>query len=148
MVTLNGALNRETRPRASSPLPPTLEAYARNFTIPTARSRPKTVARCNHNASTRKSLAPPETPPRHHQQAPNSARPHHQGGAGSTLLSKRSTAILPKCSLPIDGRLLYQSSYGFASGQIHRRSEGTLLPSSGEPKVSNPWNNVQRKDSI
>jgi hypothetical protein len=31
---------------------------------------------------------------------------------------------------------------------IPRRSQGTLLPSSGEPKVSNPWNNVQRKDSI
>jgi hypothetical protein len=35
-----------------------------------------------------------------------------------------------------------------ASGQVSRRSQGTLLPSSGEPKVSNPWNNVQRKDSI
>jgi hypothetical protein len=50
--------------------------------------------------------------------------------------------------LIVDGRLSYQSSYGFASGQIPRRSQGTLLPSSGEPKVSNPWNNVQRKDSI
>jgi hypothetical protein len=49
---------------------------------------------------------------------------------------------------PVDGRLSYQSSYGFASGQIPRCSQGTLLPSSGEPKVSNPWNNVQRKDSI
>jgi hypothetical protein len=48
----------------------------------------------------------------------------------------------------VDGRLSYQSSYGFASGQIHRRSQGTLLPSNGEPKVSNPWNNVQHKDSI
>jgi hypothetical protein len=27
-----------------------------------------------------------------------------------------------------------------ASGQVTRRSQGTLLPSSGEPKVSNPWN--------
>jgi hypothetical protein len=35
-----------------------------------------------------------------------------------------------------------------ASGQVSRHSQGTLLPSSGEPKVSNPWNNVQRKDSI
>jgi hypothetical protein len=50
--------------------------------------------------------------------------------------------------VPVDGRLSYQSSYGFASGQIPRLSQGTLLPSSGEPKVSNPWNNVQRKDSI
>jgi hypothetical protein len=48
----------------------------------------------------------------------------------------------------VDGRLSYQSSYGFASGQIPRRSQGTLLPSSGEPKVSNPWNNVQRKYPI
>jgi hypothetical protein len=47
-----------------------------------------------------------------------------------------------------DGVYSYQTSYGFASGQIPRRSQGTLLPSSGEPKVSNPWNNVQRKDSI
>jgi hypothetical protein len=48
----------------------------------------------------------------------------------------------------VDGVYSYQRSYGFASGQIPRRSQGTLLPSSGEPKVSNPWNNVQRKDSI
>jgi hypothetical protein len=48
----------------------------------------------------------------------------------------------------VDGVYLYHSSYEFASGQIPRRSQGTLLPSSGEPKVSNPWNNVQRKDSI
>jgi hypothetical protein len=27
-----------------------------------------------------------------------------------------------------------------ASGQVSRHSQGTLLPSSGEPKVSNPWN--------
>jgi hypothetical protein len=29
-----------------------------------------------------------------------------------------------------------------ASGQVSRRSQGTLHPSSGEPKVSNPWNNA------
>jgi hypothetical protein len=28
----------------------------------------------------------------------------------------------------VDGRLSYQSSYGFASGQIPHRSQGTLLP--------------------
>jgi hypothetical protein len=50
--------------------------------------------------------------------------------------------------LYVDGVYSYQSSYGFESEQIPRRSQGTLLPSSGEPKVSNPWNNVQRKDSI
>jgi transposase InsO family protein len=50
--------------------------------------------------------------------------------------------------LDVDSRLSYQSSYGFASRQIPRRSQQTLLPSSGEPKVSNPWNNVQCKDSI
>jgi hypothetical protein len=48
----------------------------------------------------------------------------------------------------VDGRLSYQSSYGFASGQIPRHSQGTLLPSSGERKVSNPRNNVQHNDSI
>jgi hypothetical protein len=37
----------------------------------------------------------------------------------------------------VDGVYSYQTSYGFASGQIPRRSQGTLLPSSGEPKVSN-----------
>jgi hypothetical protein len=48
----------------------------------------------------------------------------------------------------VDGVYSYQSSYGFASGQIPRLSQGTLLPLSGEPKVSNLWNNVQHKDSI
>jgi hypothetical protein len=51
-------------------------------------------------------------------------------------------------SFPVDGVYSYQTSYGFASRQIPRRSQGTLLPSSGEPKVSNPWNNVQSKDLI
>jgi hypothetical protein len=32
-----------------------------------------------------------------------------------------------------------------ASGQVSRRSQGTLLPSSGEPKVSNLWNIVWHK---
>jgi hypothetical protein len=48
----------------------------------------------------------------------------------------------------VDGVYSYESSHGFASGQIPHHSQGTLLPSSGEPKVSNPWNNVQCKDSI
>jgi hypothetical protein len=48
----------------------------------------------------------------------------------------------------VDGVYSYQTSYGLASRQIPRRSQGILLPSSGKPKVSNPWNNVQRKDSI
>jgi hypothetical protein len=67
-------------------------------------------------------------------------------------LEERNTKNIIKIrmleEMGVDGRLSYQSSYGFASGQIPRRSQGTLLPSSGEPKVSNPWNNVQRKDSI
>jgi hypothetical protein len=50
--------------------------------------------------------------------------------------------------LVVNGVYLYQTSYGFASGQIPCCSQGTLLPSSGEPKVSNSWNNVQRKDSM
>jgi hypothetical protein len=101
MVTLNGALNRESdAPRVPPPSPPTVEAYTRNFTISAASSRPKTVAHCNYDASTRKSPTPPETPPRHHQQAPNSPRSHHQDSAGPTLPPKRSTTILPKRSLP------------------------------------------------
>jgi hypothetical protein len=37
---------------------------------------------------------------------------------------------------------LYQSSFRLASGQVSRRSQGTLLPLSGQPKVSNPWNKL------
>jgi hypothetical protein len=39
--------------------------------------------------------------------------------------------IPPMTRHPVDSRLSHQSSYRFASGQIHRRSQGTLLPSSG-----------------
>jgi hypothetical protein len=35
-----------------------------------------------------------------------------------------------------------------ASGQVSRRSQGTLLPSSGEPKVSNPWNKCVTQELI
>jgi hypothetical protein len=35
-----------------------------------------------------------------------------------------------------------------ASGQVSRRSQGTLLPSSGEPKVSNPWNKCVTQETI
>jgi hypothetical protein len=101
---------------------------------------------------------------------------HRQGaeGEGRLLASRRvsflapgAAGVAPECakgpggrrargnlgprelsSPAVDGRLSYQSSYGFASKQIPCRSQGTLLPSSGEPKVSNPWNNVQCKDSI
>jgi hypothetical protein len=37
------------------------------------------------------------------------------------------------CDHAVDGRLSYQSSYGFASGQIHRRSQGPFFP-----RVVNP----------
>jgi hypothetical protein len=35
-----------------------------------------------------------------------------------------------------------------ASRQVSRRSLGTLLPSSGEPKVSNPWNKCVTQNLI
>jgi hypothetical protein len=35
-----------------------------------------------------------------------------------------------------------------ASGQVSRRSQGTLLPSSGEPKVSNPCNKCVTQNLI
>jgi hypothetical protein len=34
----------------------------------------------------------------------------------------------------VDGVYSYQTSYGFASGRIPHRSQGILLPLSGEPK--------------
>jgi hypothetical protein len=40
----------------------------------------------------------------------------------------------------VDGIYSCSSSSGLASGQILCHSQGTLLPSSDEPKVSNPWN--------
>jgi hypothetical protein len=55
--------------------------------------------------------------------------------------SRAHPETVPRPVEPIDSVYSYQTSYGFASGQIPRRSQGTLLPSSGEPKVSNPWNN-------
>jgi hypothetical protein len=72
----------------------------------------------------------------------------HQTGPTLTTIDRAlgRARVMPWAA--VDGVYSYQSSYGFASGQIPRRSQGTLLPSSGEPKVSNPWNNVQRKDSI
>jgi hypothetical protein len=63
-------------------------------------------------------------------------------------MSVRKINMLRSYLLIVDGVYSYQTSYGFASGQIPRCSQGTLLPSSGESKVSNLWNNVQRKDSI
>jgi hypothetical protein len=35
-----------------------------------------------------------------------------------------------------------------ASVQVSRHSQGTLLPSSGEPKVSNPWNKCVTQNLI
>jgi hypothetical protein len=71
-------------------------------------------------------------------------------GTGQCVYEGMSLKILPSLSMRmfVYGVYSYQTSYVFASWQIPRRSQGTLLPSSGEPKVSNPWNNVQCKDSI
>jgi hypothetical protein len=71
----------------------------------------------------------------------------HKKAILDRILIACSPAKAPEKRL-VDGVYSYQTSYGFASGKIPCRSQGTLLPSSGEPKVSNPWNNVQRKDSI
>jgi hypothetical protein len=73
---------------------------------------------------------------------------NHKKAIQDWILIACSPATAPRKKGLVDGVYSYQSSYGFASGQISRRSQGTLLPSSGEPKVSNPWNNVQHKDSI
>jgi hypothetical protein len=56
-----------------------------------------------------------------------------------------NTRILPTATATRPTRLLLTvNSYikfrlRLASGQVSRRSQGTPLPSSGEPKVSNPW---------
>jgi hypothetical protein len=73
---------------------------------------------------------------------------YNQWQVGKYLTQKHLKVGPPLLLEIVVGRLSYQSSYGFASGQIHHRSQETLLPLSGEPKVSNPWNNVQHKDSI
>jgi hypothetical protein len=80
---------------------------------------------------------------------------HFSSGALGFKGRSRRRAVIRVFTAPswwhrriVDGRLSYQSSYGFASRQIPCCSQGTLLPSSGEPKVSNSWNNMQRKDSI
>jgi hypothetical protein len=77
---------------------------------------------------------------------------HHTSCASLGLWTKKQGHHSSPASAPtwaiVDGRISYQSSYEFASRQIPHRSQGTLLPSSGEPKVSNSWNNVLRKDSI
>jgi hypothetical protein len=57
-------------------------------------------------------------------------------------------SLLEGYGADVDGVYLYQTSYGFASGQIPRRIQGALLPSNGEPKVLSPCKNVQCKDSI
>jgi len=84
----NGAPKRENgATRAPPPLPPTkasVKAFARLSTMPAARSWPSpqpTPSRL-HNASTGRSPAQPEAPPRRHQHAPATPQPHHQGGAG------------------------------------------------------------------
>jgi hypothetical protein len=93
--------NRESdAPRAPPPLSLTVEAYARNITIPAARSRPMIGAHYNHDTSNRKSPTQPGTLPRHHQQELDNPLPHHQGGVRPTSPSKRSTTILPKRPLP------------------------------------------------
>jgi hypothetical protein len=71
-------------------------------------------------------------------------------GENGEVVRNKSRLVAQSYSLKegVDGVYSYQTSYVFASGQIPCYSQGTLLPSSGEPKVSNLWNNVQRNDLI
>jgi hypothetical protein len=92
-----------------------------------------------------------DNPRRWHEVLSEALWAHRISRRGATKVTPFELLYGQEAILPIevvDGLYSYQTSYGFASGQIPRRSQGTLLPSSGEPKVSNPWNNVQHKDSI
>jgi hypothetical protein len=92
-----------------------------------------------------------DNPRRWHEVLSEALWAHRISRRGATKVTPFELVYGQEAILPIevvDGLYSYQTSYGFASGQIPRRSQGTLLPSSGEPKVSNPWNNVQHKDSI
>jgi hypothetical protein len=64
-------------------------------------------------------------------------------GKGDIALSQVSTN---KQLLTVNNCIKVRS--WLASVQVSRRSQGTLLPSSGEPKVSNPWNKCVTQDSI
>jgi hypothetical protein len=70
-----------------------------------------------------------------------SARRQVDGSRGGALVADPAWTVLT-----VDYRIKVHMD--LQADKSPRRSQGTLLPSSGEPKVSNPWNNVQRKDSI
>jgi hypothetical protein len=44
-----------------------------------------------------------EAPPRHHQHAPDSPQPHHQGGAGPESSPRRTAGAPPQSQLPCTG---------------------------------------------
>jgi hypothetical protein len=69
-----------------APLPPIVETFARNTTPAAHSPRPTTLR--SHDTSAGRSPAPPEAPPRHHQQAPADPRPHHHSGAGPASPSR------------------------------------------------------------
>jgi hypothetical protein len=52
---------------------------------------------------------------------------HHRDPTWTLLLTP-GTLMWSSLQASVDGVYTYQTSYGFASGQIHRRSQRTLLP--------------------
>jgi hypothetical protein len=64
------------------------------------------------------------------------------GGDGERTLKDAVHGII------VDGIYSCYRSSGLASGQILCHSQGTLLPSSDEPKVSNLWNKCVMQELI
>jgi hypothetical protein len=64
------------------------------------------------------------------------------------LLSPKQYPCEVVFMLTVYNRITLQVASRLASGQVSRRSQGTLLPSSGEPKVSNPWNKCVMQELI
>jgi hypothetical protein len=72
--------------------------------------------------------------------------PHH-GCISVNLLQhkKMNIATQTLCSNIVDGLYSYQTSLGLAGGEVLRRSQGTLLPSSVNPRYRICGTNVRCK---
>jgi hypothetical protein len=78
---------------------------------------------------------------------------HKRFFSAGTLTMFRKSLSENRVAPPSYYRVLTVNSYiqvrlWLASVQVSRRSQGTLLPSSSEPKVSNPWNKCVTQNLI
>lgn len=75
-------------------MPSIVESYARNITIPAARSQPKTGDRCNHDNTSKHLTAPDPTT----KVAPD--QHHRRGGAPPSCRSPVSRTLQPTAARP------------------------------------------------